>query len=465
MKIGQLFRSVAAKITAGPANLLRGVFPVSWGDPPERGTEDLLEGFDTMPWLRAAADKVGIGVANTDLELYAIRPGGGKAVRVRALQGGTWESRTKGLAKRARVDEASPVLDHVFFDALDDPNPFMARVGLLKITNVHLDLVGEAYWVKQRNALGTCVGFWPVPPHWVDQRPLPDRPTFEIQYRNWHVSLPERDVVEFLDPSPVHPYTRGSGIGWSLGDEVEVDEYAAKMAKALFFNQARPDFVVYGFSDPSEARRAERDWTNRLQGFWRSFKPYFLTGEPKFHEFTRPNMEQLVYPGLRKHQRDIVQQVWGIPPEMFGISEGKGLTRNHYESAEYIFTKWVVAPRCERLRGRLQRLVAEEYDDRIIVHYANPVPADRAFELSVMKAAAWAVSESEFRRLAGLPPTFPAGELRLIPLNSYVTNDPRDASQRPVSSGAPAAEPPREDDDNEKKTDATLSLTEGASGS
>ncbi|MCM2258750.1 MAG: phage portal protein, partial [Vicinamibacteria bacterium] len=198
-----------------------------------------------------------------------------------------------------------------------------------------------------------------------------------------------------------------------------------------------------------------------LQGFWRAFKPYFLTGEPKFHEFQRPNMEQLTYPGLRKFQRDIVQQTWGIPPEMFGISEGKGLTRNHYESAEYVFLKWVVAPRCERLRGRLQKEAALEFDERIVVHYATPVPADKAHELAVMGKAPWAIAESEWRSKAGLPPEFPAGELRLVPMNSYLTDDPWDLTQRPAPSGPSPVdvEEPETAEGDEKEDEAKARLS------
>lgn len=396
-------RGAVGKIAAGPMNLLRGVFPITWGQPPEMGTRDLLEGFDTMPWLRAVADKVGYMVASLEWQLLSVRGAGGKAVRNGDLQRGTLEVRGKAL--KTLGNQVQVEVDHVFMDAINDPNPFMGRLGLLKVTEVHLDLVGEAFWMKERNALGTCVGFWPVPPHWVLDRPLPDNPVYRISYRNWQVMVPEREMVMFLEPSPVHPYTRGSGIGWALGDELEVDEYAAKMAKALFFNQARPDFIVYGFDSAEEKRRLERDWENRLQGFWRAHKPYFLTGEPKFHEFQRPTMDQLVYPALRKAQRDIVIQTWGLPPELFGISEHGALARTNYEGAEYITAKYVTVPRAERMRQVLQKLVSDEYDARLVVHFVSPIGDDKAYLLQAAKAVPHAIRLDEYRtNYLGLPP-------------------------------------------------------------
>ncbi len=404
-------RGFVGKLASGPHGLVRGVLPVNGTEPPPLGTRELLEGFDSMPWLRAVADKVGMAVGCLEWQLLSIRRGG-KAVRDRAIQAAIADVRGKALAAAGAQVES----DHVFLRALD-ANPFMTRIGLLKITEIHLDLVGEAYWVKERNGLGVASSFWPVPPHWVIEQPTPSRPRFRVAWRSWQAEIPESEVVVFKEPSPANPYTRGSGIGWALGDEIEVDEYAAKMAKQLFFNQARPDFVIYGFDDEGEKRRFERDWLNRLQGFWRAHKPYFVAGEPKFHEFQRPNMEQLVYPNLRKTQRDTILQVWGAPPEMFGILESSN--RATIEAAEYLFAKWIVTQRGERIRAVLQRLAAAEYDERLIVHFVSPVAEDKQFVLSVAKAAPHSRKVDEWRALQNLPPVGgDAGEAFLQPLNS-----------------------------------------------
>jgi hypothetical protein len=405
------------------------------------GTEDLLEGYDTMPWLRAISEKVSLGVARTDWELSAVLGKGGKTVRSRTLQRATHGIQRKALEVLSRAGKLREIDDHVFFDMLEDPNPYMGREGLLKVTNTYVDLVGDAYWVKERNKLGAWVGSWPLPPHWVLYQPTPDQPWFRVVYKAWRVDLPLREVVWFHEPSPWHPYARGSGIGWALGDEVEVDEYAAKMAKALFYNQARPDVVIYGFDNVDEKKRVERDWTNKLQGFWRAHKPYFMTGEPKFHEFARPTMEQLVYPSLRKAQRDIVMQTWGAPPEMFGISESGNLSRVAYEAAEYLFEKWVVAPRSARMRSILQKEVALEYDPRLVLSYPSQIPDDKQTDLSAMKAAPWLCTIDEWRKRLNYGEASVAGDAVFIPLNGYVTEDPTDLTTRPLPTGGTDKDP------------------------
>jgi hypothetical protein len=231
----------------------------------------------------------------------------------------------------------------------------------------------------------------------------------------------------FHEASPANPYTRGSGIGWSLGDEYEVDEYAAKMAKQLFFNRARPDFLVMGGegSTPQQIKNLERDWLSRLQGFWRTHKPYFMSGKVDIHEFQQPTMEQMMYPALRKAQRDIILQCWQVPPEVFGIQEkGSGLVQQNYEGAEYMLAKHVTLPRLERLREVLQLEIAEEFDERIAVYYPSPVPEDKRYALDVMRAGMAAFRVDEFRAKAGLSPLGgDEGNARMVPQNVGITDE------------------------------------------
>jgi len=430
---------------ASPYGLVRGVYPVSSGEPPSRGTADLLEGYDTMPWLRGIASKVGASVAGVLMGggIYRTRQGG-RVVRMPHLQRAIADVRWKMLPALVKSLEAELVTEHPYYDAIVKPNPFMSGMSLYKLTNVHVDLVGDAYWIKERNALGTPTGYWPIPPHWVAEHPTPDQPSFRIAWRSWQVRIPETEVVWFHEPSAAHPYARGSGVGWSLGDEFEVDEYAAKMAKQLFYNRARPDFVFMGGpgAGEPEIRRVERDWVNRLQGFWRAFKPYFMTGgldEPYFdvrkhiYEFQQPTMEQLIYPSLRMNQRDIALQTWGgIPPEMFGVLDNAN--RSTIEAAKYLYTADVVLPRSEMLRWVVQTQVMPDYDERILFDYPSPIPEDREFQLNVRKAAPWAWKADELRAFGGdqaLPDG--RGQVHMVPLNSYATEDLRDKTSRPAT--------------------------------
>lgn len=438
-------------MTSGPAGMLAGINR-STIDPPKRGTREHLEVYETSPWPRAVGDKVATAVACGYFRVLTVSRNG-RVARDARLQRAPMDVRTKLLsAARPNVRE---VESHPFLDALAKPNPFMDQMQLLKVTELHVDFVGDAFWLKERNGLDTPSGYWPIPPQWVMETPTVDKPTFRFGYKGWQATVPMSEVFWLHEPAPANPYTRGTGIGWTLGDEIQVDEYAAKMAAAFFFNRARPDFVFATGLSEDETKRLEMDWTSRLQGFYRAHKPYFLAGDAvdlqkQIREFQQPTMEQLVYPNLRKVQRDIILQVWGVSPEIFGIVENSN--RATIEAAEYLFTKWVVAPKLERLRAALQREFIEEFDDRGIIDFDSPVAEDKTHQLAVMAKAPQAFQQDEWRAAAGYEPLGgPLGKAYLVPLNSFVTADPLDQTARPQSAPKPAPGEDPEDDDKPAK--------------
>lgn len=433
----------------GPAGVLGGI-QRSMTDPPKRGTLEHLQVFEVSPRMQAAARLVANAVACCDFDLYKKRVGG-QVVRDARLQKARIQKRAK-LMEAARPD-VEEVLTHPFLDALDKPNPFMNRHTLLKVSQYHWDFVGDVFWLKDRNALGVVVGYWPIPPHWVMETPRPDKPTFRFGYRSWQATVPASEVAWDHDPTPANPYTRGTGIGWALADEIQVDEYVSKMAAALFFNRARPDFVFATGLGADETRRVEQDWTQRNQGFFRWFKPYFIHGEPgaidlqkQIREFQQPTMEQLVYPNLRNAERDIMWQTWGVSPELFGAIENSN--RATVDAALYHFQRLVVLPRAERWRSFLQQQMEEDFDERGIIHCESPVEEDKEYRLTAAKTFSWALTLDEARAFAGLAPVGNGvGGARMIPLANYLTNDPLNLDARPKGGGPslPAGEPKEED--------------------
>jgi hypothetical protein len=103
---------------------------------------------------------------------------------------------------------------------------------------------------------------------------------------------------------------------------------------------------------------------------------------------------------LRSQEADIIMQVWGIPPELFGRLANSN--RATITLALQIFGKSVLVPRLERLRHWLQANLVPEYDSPLILEYDSPVPEDREFSLSVMKAQPAAFQLNEYRELANL---------------------------------------------------------------
>jgi hypothetical protein len=314
----------------------------------------------------------------------------------------------------------------------------------VRTTQIHLDLVGEAFWVKERNGLGLPVGFWPVPPHWVTDTPTVKRRSYHVSWSGWQGEIPDSEMLWLVDPDPANPYGRGSGIARTLTDELETDEYAARHTRMTFLNRARPDLIVWPeptkndagtISEPAAQALAER-WRNEHQGFWRAALPFFATRKIGVHEVSQ-SFQDLQLTELRKYERDMIVQVFGIMPEELGIVRDGALNRAALDSVDFLYKTNLIVPRIDFLCAYLQERVVPEYDERLVVGYQSPVQADRQFQLDSAKAAPYTMTVDEWRRLQGLEPLPDgAGAVFVMPAN-LVTSPSLMAAPPVLATGHP----------------------------
>jgi len=389
------------------------------GEPPNRGTKDFLQAYSTMPWLRAVTTKVANSIASVQWQLFIVRKNG-KPERNQVLQRADIVTRERLLAEKRHDGELEEVVEHPLLNLLHSANPFIDGLSARKLTQVYIDLVGEAFWIKERNAFGIPVAIWPVPPSWVTETPTPQRRSFVLNFRSWRGEIPDTEILWFCDPNPENPYGRGSGTARSLADELETDEYAAKHTKAWFYNKARPDLIISADGlQKDETARMEQDWLNKHQGFWRSFKPHFVNRKLDVQVISQEfrNMQLIE---LRKHERDTIVQVFGVPPELIGILTSSN--RATIDAADFLFSRWVLLPRLEFLRSVMQTRLVPEYDERLILSFVSPIAEDKAHQLNAAKAAPWSLSADEWRRLQGHKPMEnDAGDVHMVPMNLVPT--------------------------------------------
>lgn len=395
---------VISGLRGGGRRMLSSVYSSRMGDPPIRGTAEFLELYAANGPLHAVARRVSNSVGET-----------------------VWTAEYRGAVQ----DE------NLLLRTLRKPNTVLSGHQLFKVTQLCLDLVGDAFWLKVRNGLGVPVELWPIPPHWITALPTPERPRFAVSRGSWQESVPDTEVHWFHDATPADPYGRGRGLAQAGSDEIETHEYASKHAKQLFFNRAIPDFVVMdeGASE-EEIKTHERSFEQRLRGFWRWFRPYFTNRKLEFWQPQQMNLENLTMVPLLKHERDAILVVWGLPPEQLGIIENSN--RATIDASDYVYESRVIRPRRVLLRDSIQNMLVPEYDARLVFGFVDTVPADKEHQLNVAKAAPHVLRLDEWRALMGREPE--GGELgraRLLPLNSYLAVDPLDSASRPSSGGRP----------------------------
>lgn len=385
----------------------------SGGLPPRLGTSQLLSAYSEMPWLRAITNKIGMGVGATNWILFVAQNSDTqRAVRDKKSQRGDKAYRNERHKMRRRKGELREIEDHPMLDLLHHGNERLSGKHVLQITQIHLDLAGEAYWLLERNNLGVPVQVWPLPADWIRELPTYEEPFYKIQIGRLHMDVPVTEIIAFVDPDPKDPYARGTGTARALGDELETDEYAAKHLKSFFHNDAKPPIIVSGEGlSRADTQRLEERWLQKHQGFWNKFKPHFINRKIDVKELGQ-TFENMQMTELRKMERDTVMQVFGVPPEKFGILSASN--RSTITAADYFWTKDILMPRIEMMRTTIQSRLVPMFDDKLILDFESPVGQDREHKLNVMKAAPWAFNRNEFRREADLEELGEDGEVFLM---------------------------------------------------
>lgn len=322
------------------------------------------------------------------------------AVRNVKLQRADALTRRKMLAGAKQVGELREIVAHPLLDPIDNANPVMTGRTARQISQAYLDLKGEVFWVLERNGAGAPAEIWPVPPHRVTDTPSATRPTYRVSFRGWQGEIPESEMVWLRDPDLENPYGRGAGIAEALGDELETDEYAAKHTKAWFYNRAVPELLI-GVEQGNEEdlRRAKQRWEDEHRGFFRAYRTHWHKGKLDVVKLGQ-SFQNMQLVELRKYERDVVINVWGVPPEILGIVENSN--RATIDASDYSFSRWVLVPRLEFLRAEMQERLVPMFDERLILDYESPVPEDREYNLNVARAAPYALMVDEFRAMMGL---------------------------------------------------------------
>lgn len=361
-----------------------------------RNTAAWLKTFCTHPRLMSAVNRIGMDVGKT-----------------------SW------CMLRDDVKTGKPVIiDSPINDLFSDPwktGGGGSLSTLLWLCTIYYELDGNVFLMPLWNegpdrAERPILELWPLPPHYVNSVPTPDRPWFEVTlpYDQATDRIPAGEVIWIRRPNPCNPFGRGVGIANALGDEVSQDEWAAKYNSAWFRNGARPDLLIAstGVKNVDEADRLREHWNTRYKGFWNAFKVAFMKYDAKVHLLTTSHKDMEWTEG-RRLLRDIIFQTFNLPPEVMGVVENSN--RATADAALYIYSLQVLLPRIQLLCEELNRLLVPLYYTRAelkglvpkpYLGFESPVRETNEFKLqkAVELFKTGAITRDECREQTGYDP-------------------------------------------------------------
>lgn len=345
--------------------------------PPMMEANDYVQSYGQIGWLYACVTKRADAVASASMHLY----------------------RLDGESNRTEI------FSHPLLQLLNKPNPYMTGYKLDMLTGIYMDLIGEAFWVVERDARNNPIELWPVNPAymWI----VPDE---EEYIKGWvyrcgskNVPIDPRDVVHFYFPNPDNPY-RGIGPAQAASVDIQCSQFANEWNRRFFYNSARPDALIEfdRTLDEDEYNQIVEHWKASHSGVDNAHKIGMLEiGHYKQISTTPKDMD---FSALHTLSRDSILSIFGVPKSILGITED--VNRATAETAEYTFAKRTVKP---LLRMREDDLNAQYLplfrDERLLVEYDDPTPEDRTAVLAERTAGynRW-LTVNEIREQYGLEP-------------------------------------------------------------
>lgn len=355
-----------------------GKFVSRWSKPPSMNTAEWLAMYSKSPRM-SVVEKIATDLAKLDGHLLRVNPDGTE----------------------------TELTEHPFLSFMKHPNPLyeMTSSAMWRLHEIYLLLVGESFFLIERDEHDRPVELWNVPPHWVKMTPYLGNPGYMITSTSGQtMTVPVEDMFVMKHLNPLDPFMRGLGIAESIADEVEIDEYAAQFQKRFFYNDGTPSLL---FIMP-DASKEQVDsflarWNQKHKGVFNSHKAAALSGNVDVKTFGSGDIRELGFIESRVSMRDAVLEHFGVPREIMGITENSN--RATADSAQYIYAKNVLMPRVLNREEAINQQLLPLFGDNLVWRFEPVVPYDKEFdkEKALDGWNAGLFTKNESRRLMDMP--------------------------------------------------------------
>ena len=349
------------------------------------GQELLDECLDTA---YSCADINAKAVMNVPLRLYVTTAAGqrrprcatrrvGKAMKDRLFANANLASR---LAKAEDVEE---VAEHPLLDLLNRVNAYMTRPVLFYLTDLSMEVLGDAFWWIGPMGAMPPEKILPLPAQLVTIKRGKTLDSIIEGYKlgtgaNAQEFAPD-EVIHLRFPSLRDLYGGGMSPLRACWEQRQIGRKLSAYENAVLDNQARPDAMMSP-TEPigrAEAGRLEDKINKKFRKGGAGGILVTESGmELKPISFPPRDVAKLATMGVTKV---MLANAYGVP---ISLLETADVNRANAEAGHFQHRQNAVAPRLEFIAGPLNEELCPRYDERLFLAYDDPVPENRELRVA-----------------------------------------------------------------------------------
>jgi len=340
-----------------------------FGKPRTVNEQALLDRCES--WVYKCALTNAQAVAAVPLRLYV--RGGTKRFSTRKLT--DRQKQYIGTITKADSDDVDEITDegHPLLSLIGDANPAQSGYEVRVFSQLHLELIGNAYWYIGANGLGVPGEIWPLMGQYM--KIIPDEQQFVAGYLYGKDSTKQ---IRFEPDSIIHFAMANPKDLWYGMSPLQAACKAADRSTAMgdyqqefFDNSARVDMAI---TVPEGTPKTERtalykEWLQKFQGKGKRWLPLVLTGDMSVEQLSFAPSDTGIIEAA-KFSREEIATIFGIPMTMLEISA----SRAEAEAQLWGYATYTLLPRLRLLESVLNERLATRFDERLFLAFDNPVP-------------------------------------------------------------------------------------------
>ncbi len=314
-------------------------------------------------------------------------------------------------------DEDKQVFDHIFFDLLKT-EPFHNTFQLKYMTEAHLNLTGNAYWLLTLNSFGR-----PMKVRFLFSNkttPRFDKEKGERYYEYEDAGtlrkFPKDEIVHFRFPNPLSDL-RGMGPVEAGRKKINLIEYMEEYQLSLLGNRSIPPGYLKIDEDvmKEEADKIKASWKKQYGGIEKAGEIGVLGKGADFVKLIM-SPEDLQFLASVEFTEEQLGAMFGLSP--YKLGRVKDVNRANAFELEKTYQKQTMTPRLVMRDISLTEECLQKYDKTLFAKHPNVVPQDQEFELKKDQTlfSTASITPNQIAKKWGYEP-FDGGDVRLIPFN------------------------------------------------